>query len=368
MQGRLTSHRSGGPEIPESVDGATLPFALSQTSTSYAPTFAQLGRSISFTHSAAAVAAGYGAQQPQSLPQLASVPSAHSATLHSTPQHTQGSYPQTNPPAHASASASLPTACMHSPALVRSYSSHSYPTIRPWSGGGGPGPLGSQANSCALLPLSRGSQGDAAQSASVPLADAAVAARTIAYAALGVRASGASGRLWAGLPAIESGGSMGTVMLPLLPPEGDTHTHTTTFDTTAAPPLPPPDAASGEVAVLDRPLLEHALDNMHACDELFMGKFAILGPLERRVGGQGIVQFATAAGEPVAIKFFVNRKAFDCEAALYEQPHLRGMMPAVALVHSNDDVRPTLPYTTDHSPPNPHLLPSRFFPADSCVV
>lgn len=121
----------------------------------------------------------------------------------------------------------------------------------------------------------------------------------------------------------------------------------TTFDSIPVDPpaLPLPTTADREAgSVMPPDLLEHALDNMSAAEVAFMGEFRLLGPMERRGGGQGLVQFANQlrSGDPVAIKFFMNSRAFECERDLYSQVHLRGMMPAVSLMHSNTDVRPPL--------------------------
>lgn len=339
MQGRLNAQR-GGPEIPKSVDGATIPFGLMHGSTSYPLSFAGLGRAGSLGHSTASNPSSHtphghalgpgGASGSALLPPEMAPPWALS-------HHAAGAAAASAPGA-VNAAAIWPSHSAHNSASVRSYSSHSYPAVFPWSGGR-PGAPSSQANSAAS---------DAALGPSLPLGDANGSAHDGMHG-IALRSQAALGFLRSGSLALERFGSVGAVCVPLLPPEGVTHS--TTIDTTAAPPLPPPNAATGEVAVLDGPLLEHALDNMHAGDELFMGKFAILGPMERRAGGQGIVQFAVArpTGEPVAVKFFLNRMAFDCEAALYEKEHLRSMMPAVTLVHSNDDVRPLAHRYTKHN-------------------
>jgi hypothetical protein len=72
-----------------------------------------------------------------------------------------------------------------------------------------------------------------------------------------------------------------------------------------------------------------------------MGQFRMLGAYERRHGGQGVVQFAmhVKRGAAVAIKFFLNRKSFDCEEALYMREDLRAMMPAITMIENNDSVR-----------------------------
>lgn len=130
----------------------------------------------------------------------------------------------------------------------------------------------------------------------------------------------------------------------------------TTFDSIPVEPpaLPLPTTADREAgSIMPSDLLEHALDNMCAAEVAFMGEFRLLGPMERRGGGQGLVQFAIQlrTNDPVAIKFFMNSRAFECERDLYSQVHLRGMMPAVSLVHSDTDVRP--PSTSPPPPPSP---------------
>ena len=48
------------------------------------------------------------------------------------------------------------------------------------------------------------------------------------------------------------------------------------------------------------------------------------------------------SGDQVAIKFFWNRKSFDCEERLYSKESLRGLMPAITLIENNDSVRAPL--------------------------
>ena len=88
---------------------------------------------------------------------------------------------------------------------------------------------------------------------------------------------------------------------------------------------------------------------------MFLGQFELLGAMHRRVGGQGVVQFArsTRSMEPVAIKFFLNTHAFECEQALYMREGLRGMMPAISLIESNASVRPIVLYFSSFSCPLP---------------
>ena len=86
-----------------------------------------------------------------------------------------------------------------------------------------------------------------------------------------------------------------------------------------------------------------------SCRVLFLKKFELLGPRYRRAGGQGVVQFARCTdpggdggdggGVAVAIKFFLNYRAFVCEEALYRREELRGMMPAISLIESNEEVQ-----------------------------
>eukprot|EP00892_Ulva_mutabilis_P004168 jgi/Ulvmu1/2122/UM127_0007.1 len=54
-------------------------------------------------------------------------------------------------------------------------------------------------------------------------------------------------------------------------------------------------------------------------DDLFLGRFRMLGRDARRLGGQALIQFAEggADGWPYAIKFFLEAAAFDAETALY---------------------------------------------------
>lgn len=68
--------------------------------------------------------------------------------------------------------------------------------------------------------------------------------------------------------------------------------------------------------------------------------------MHRRSGGQGVVQFARSAHstEGVAIKFFLNQQAFQCEQELYMRPELRSMMPAITLIESNEAVRTTFSF------------------------
>lgn len=110
-----------------------------------------------------------------------------------------------------------------------------------------------------------------------------------------------------------------------------------TLDVTSVSSLPHPELPG---QFLDLDLLEKALDNLCLTDTLFMGEFKVLGAMERRQGGQGVVQFAVHVkrGDAVAIKFFLNRNAFKCEEELYTVKDLKKMMPAISLLENNDSV------------------------------
>ena len=83
------------------------------------------------------------------------------------------------------------------------------------------------------------------------------------------------------------------------------------------------------------------MDRLAFTREPFLGQFEMLGPVQRREGGQGTVQFALAkrSGAAVAIKFFLNRNAFDVEEGLYMRDGLRSMMPAINMIENNESVR-----------------------------
>jgi Lipopolysaccharide kinase (Kdo/WaaP) family len=95
--------------------------------------------------------------------------------------------------------------------------------------------------------------------------------------------------------------------------------------------------------------LSAALDQMHDAGEKFMGRFALRGFLGRRVGGQGVVQFAqvvdsgaatdaaTGGAGAVVIKFFTDENGYDRELGFYAHPALRGMLPEVVASARNDD-------------------------------
>lgn len=141
------------------------------------------------------------------------------------------------------------------------------------------------------------------------------------------------------------------VMTSCLCATGNQHTFSSnmTFDATyVSDGLPKPERTG---ATLNKELLKSALDQASQHQELFLGRFELLGENDRREGGQGVVQFARvkATGAGVAIKFFWNRNSFDCEERLYSRPALRGLMPAITLIENNDAVRsPCRPLTAAH--------------------
>jgi serine/threonine protein kinase len=62
--------------------------------------------------------------------------------------------------------------------------------------------------------------------------------------------------------------------------------------------------------------------------------------VERRAGGQGVVQFARDITKPTsefAIKFYTQFDAFARERDLYMEPQLREMMPATHEIIGNED-------------------------------
>jgi hypothetical protein len=117
-------------------------------------------------------------------------------------------------------------------------------------------------------------------------------------------------------------------------------------------------------------------------DSLLLGKYELLGAAQRRIGGmhpcilshagvreaacagqtagatvcmasartcmahmrgasagQAVVQFARRAGaeEEVALKFFVSRRSFDAEKAIYTNMELRKLLPRLQGLHDNND-------------------------------
>jgi Protein kinase domain len=80
--------------------------------------------------------------------------------------------------------------------------------------------------------------------------------------------------------------------------------------------------------------------------QLLFGRYVILGSFERRVGGQGCVQFVQDTLRPTvtrAVKFFLNEDAFARERALYEDARLRAMMVATHEIGTGAEGRQKAP-------------------------
>lgn len=112
-------------------------------------------------------------------------------------------------------------------------------------------------------------------------------------------------------------------------------------------PAPSVGVPPGAVPVAAAPegTLALALDYYAKSRAPFLDRYIITGPGDRRMGGQGVVQFARDAStqESYAIKFFTRRAGFERERALYDKPALRSMMPAVIDVVPNADGRYATP-------------------------
>lgn len=106
-------------------------------------------------------------------------------------------------------------------------------------------------------------------------------------------------------------------------------------------------AQTGAAPVASQPeaTLAMALDYYASTRAPFLDRYIITGAGDRRMGGQGVVQFARDAStqELYAIKFFTRRAGFERERALYDKPALRSMMPAVIDVVPNADGRYATP-------------------------
>eukprot|EP00892_Ulva_mutabilis_P002841 jgi/Ulvmu1/12558/UM090_0045.1 len=92
--------------------------------------------------------------------------------------------------------------------------------------------------------------------------------------------------------------------------------------------------------------LQVALDAMCSMQEPLLGRYLPLSAAQRRAGGQGVVQFATVAHtqDQAAIKFYLDRKAFDMERELYTESQLKAMMPAILAVEDNTSGKAKTPY------------------------
>jgi hypothetical protein len=98
----------------------------------------------------------------------------------------------------------------------------------------------------------------------------------------------------------------------------------------------------------DKDLLEASLDSMASMRAPLLHQFRLEGPVRWRNGSRGAVQYARSinTGDEVAIKFYTDATAFECEEAAYMLEPLRALMPAVLLMVPNRGVR-TLPSYSD---------------------
>eukprot|EP00892_Ulva_mutabilis_P012598 jgi/Ulvmu1/9710/UM055_0048.1 len=107
-------------------------------------------------------------------------------------------------------------------------------------------------------------------------------------------------------------------------------------------PLPPALGGGEPGSAMDQ--LEDALDELAERKLAFLGCYLLASNIDRRSGGQGVVQFArTEAGaEQVAIKFYSHHEAFKREAELYANPAFKELMPATLAIEGNADGRERL--------------------------
>eukprot|EP00892_Ulva_mutabilis_P005912 jgi/Ulvmu1/3693/UM017_0110.1 len=92
--------------------------------------------------------------------------------------------------------------------------------------------------------------------------------------------------------------------------------------------------------------LQVALDAMNSMQAPFYNRYHLASAVDRRVGGQGIVQFASMSNthDRAAIKFYTDRSAFDRERELYAEARLKAMMPATFAVDDNESGKVCTPY------------------------
>eukprot|EP00892_Ulva_mutabilis_P005985 jgi/Ulvmu1/3759/UM175_0006.1 len=83
--------------------------------------------------------------------------------------------------------------------------------------------------------------------------------------------------------------------------------------------------------------LEVALDALFGMQAPFYGRYLLLSAVDRRCGGQGLVQFANIIHTPdrAAVKFYIDQKAFERERELYAESQLKSMMPATLAIEDN---------------------------------
>jgi serine/threonine protein kinase len=77
----------------------------------------------------------------------------------------------------------------------------------------------------------------------------------------------------------------------------------------------------------------------------YVGRYLMLSSVDRRAGGQGVVQFARGNGsaKEYAVKFYTQFEAFYRERDLYMEPCLREMMPATQEIIGNEDAAIRMP-------------------------
>jgi hypothetical protein len=98
--------------------------------------------------------------------------------------------------------------------------------------------------------------------------------------------------------------------------------------------------STGSLALFDPiQVLTKQLDAMHKQGVLLRGRYGILGSSEQRSRSQGLVRFASLAVNPskqFAVKFFVERRHFEVEEALYANASMLDFLPPTDDVSSND--------------------------------
>eukprot|EP00892_Ulva_mutabilis_P004444 jgi/Ulvmu1/2371/UM130_0002.1 len=103
-------------------------------------------------------------------------------------------------------------------------------------------------------------------------------------------------------------------------------------------------------------------------DDLFLGRFEMLGRQQRRRGGQAVVQFAEGATDhcQYAIKFFLDYESFLVEAALYAAcfPHVRAEVSDEVLARA--DATAGLTSSGDAAVPMSDIV-ARFLPQVDAV-
>ena len=81
------------------------------------------------------------------------------------------------------------------------------------------------------------------------------------------------------------------------------------------------------------------LDTMHKQSVILLHRYRLLDFSEQRSGSQGVVRFATLVTDPTkqfAVKFFLNRRDFDLEHALYSDSNVSHVLPPAVDISSNE--------------------------------